>query len=413
MLHAVAVAILICLLALPASSQEADDPARGSPFSQAKFVPDISLVLDCSYLQRNLPDEEFSSLFRPGFPGEHGHSHRTEGFNLNYVEISFASIVDPYFELFAICHLSPEHVELEEAYGLTRKLPGGFQIKAGRFLSGFGRINELHTHYWDFADRPLVHEAFFGDEGLNEIGARLTWVAPSATYLLFGGEALMGDNEASFGRTGFDLPGGIVNAVRGPGLFVGFIESSVDLGDASMLARVSGAHGKTRHDDDFTAGEPGGHALTGTSTILGAALTVKHSFDAVRYFSFQSEYLWRNMEGTLYSLVAADELHQAGTTRRQAGLYAQAVAKLGLRVRCGIRYDAIWNNQVEEEFPAGIPRYSAMVEYNPTEFSRVRLQYNYDLSLYNDTSALLNRTAVHEVTLQVNLAIGAHGAHSF
>ena len=405
---------------MPVQSQDTGTPAQGSPFSQAKFVPDISLILDCSYLHRNVSDEQNSEIFLPGFVQSSEQSLPREGFNLNYAEITFYSVVDPYFELFAVCHLSEEHFHLEEAYWLTKKFPAGFQLKAGKFLSSFGRINELHTHYWDFADRPLVHQAIFGDEGLNEIGARITWVAPTEIYLLLGGEVLMGENEASFGRTGFMLPQDNidVNSVKGPGLFVGYVESSVDIGDASVLVRLSGAHGKTRSDEDFSSGAPSGRALSGSTTVLGGALTVKHTLDAIRYISFQSEYLWRHTDGTSYSLDLLQQVHQSALENRQSGLYAQAVVKFDLRMRGGLRFDLLQGNEIMEngrrrDLPECLPRFSGMIEFNPTEFSRIRLQYNYDLSRYSTTNQQLTRTTVHELTLQVNLAIGAHGAHSF
>jgi len=45
------------------------------------------------------------------------------------------------------------------------------------------------------------------------------------------------------------------------------------------------------------------------------------------------------------------------------------------------------------------------LEFNPTEFSRIRLQYNYDKSDPNREN--------QEVLLQFILAIGAHGAHAY
>jgi hypothetical protein len=410
----------LSLFVMPARSQEAPTPAQGSPFSQAKFVPDISLILDCSYLHRNISDDQNSGLFLPGYVVSREDALPREGFNLNYAEITFYSVVDPYFELFAVCHLSEEHFHLEEAYWLTKKLPAGLQLKAGKFLSSFGRINELHTHYWDFADRPLVHQAMFGEEGLNEIGARITWVAPTEIYLLAGGEMLMGANEASFGRTGFPLPQEkrSISSVKGPGLFVGYLESSVDIGDASVLVRLSGAHGTTRSEEDFSSGAPMGRAFAGSTTVLGGALTVKHTLDAIRYISLQSEYLWRHTDGTSYFNDFTQQVQQSALDNRQSGLYAQAVMKFDLRVRGGLRFDLLQGNEVMEngqrrDLPENLPRFSGMIEFNPTEFSRVRLQYNYDLSRYSETNQQLNRMTVHELSLQVNLAIGAHGAHSF
>jgi hypothetical protein len=51
-------------------------------------------------------------------------------------------------------------------------------------------------------------------------------------------------------------------------------------------------------------------------------------------------------------------------------------------------------------------RLTGALEFNPTEFSRIRLQYNYDQSARDDK-------VNNEILLQVILAIGAHGAHPF
>jgi hypothetical protein len=53
---------------------------------------------------------------------------------------------------------------------------------------------------------------------------------------------------------------------------------------------------------------------------------------------------------------------------------------------------------------------SAMLEYNPSEFSRIRLQYNHNSSLYDEEGHKNNK---NEFIVQFNYAIGAHGAHAF
>ena len=53
---------------------------------------------------------------------------------------------------------------------------------------------------------------------------------------------------------------------------------------------------------------------------------------------------------------------------------------------------------------------SAMLEYNPSEFSRLGLQYNYNSVL---NTYRLPKNNKNEVVLQFNYAIGAHGAHAF
>jgi hypothetical protein len=56
-----------------------------------------------------------------------------------------------------------------------------------------------------------------------------------------------------------------------------------------------------------------------------------------------------------------------------------------------------------------LQRYTTMLEFSPTEFSRFRLQYAYDRSRYLDVV----QKPIHEVLLQMNIAVGPHGAHSF
>ena len=92
-------------------------------------------------------------------------------------------------------------------------------------------MNEQHEHYWDFANRPLIATALFGEDGLNEIGAQLTWVAPTDFYLVLGGEVLNGENKASFGTTGINDPAGrvAVNSIQGPNLFINFVRTSFDI----------------------------------------------------------------------------------------------------------------------------------------------------------------------------------------
>ena len=90
----------------------------------------------------------------------------------------------------------------------TRSLPWGFQLKGGKFRSSIGRLNVQHPHVWDFADAPLVNRAFFGSDGLVEVGAQMNWLAPTPFYLLLGAELLQGENEASFGTASLNWPKG-------------------------------------------------------------------------------------------------------------------------------------------------------------------------------------------------------------
>ena len=68
-------------------------------------------------------------------------------------------------------------VEVEEAYGTTLALPWNLQLRAGQFLTRFGRINSTHPHTWAFLDQPLVVGTFFGGEGNRGLGLEVSWLA--------------------------------------------------------------------------------------------------------------------------------------------------------------------------------------------------------------------------------------------
>lgn len=416
------------LFADETETASAGDESAGSPFNQSKFVPDISLILDTSYNHSSRTNEELAHSFRPGFTlipadeARHGHSegYPENGLNFNYAEITFYSIVDPYFDLFAVCEFDEKGAAVEEAYFTTRSLPLGFQLKAGKFLSGFGRLNEQHTHYWSFADMPLVHHAFFGESGLREIGARVSWVAPADFLLVIAFEILRGENQRSFGNEKIVRIDGttIEESQNGPNLYVGNIRTSFDIGDLVVLLGASAAAGKARINHGIDRSGKEGSAFVGKTCLFGGDITLKYMIDSIRSIAFQAEYLYRTMKGDQYVNDASDVMNSSELLKKQSGLYAQLVGKLSKRWSIGARYDLLWKNAITQngnavEVPDMLPRYIGMIEYNPTEFSRFRIQYNLDESKYALSANGYEKKISHEITVQANLAIGAHGAHSF
>ncbi|MFN3976936.1 MAG: hypothetical protein ACK4LT_07745 [Aquificaceae bacterium] len=381
-----------------------DDRLRAmSAFRQAAFLPDISLIVDTSLVGRNRKDEELKHLAIPGLYHRHGEGHghgelnENRGFNLNYAELYFYAPVDPYFDLYATIPFTEEGASVEEAYAVTRGLPLGFQLKVGKFRSSFGRLNAQHPHAWDFASQPLVYKAFLG-EGLTEKGVQINWLAPTSFYLLLGAELLQGENEQSFGTEAFEINNVNVSEARKPNLYVGFVKTSFDIGNLSVLTGLSYAQGKTRiyHED---------HAFAGKTKLYGFDLTAKYSLDATKYIAFQGEYLYRDQTGTEYEGNNTEDLK-----KKQGGFYAQLVARLDKRWRAGIQYNLINKNDVSgKNLPKNLPAYYAMVEYSPTEFSRIRLQAGQNRAFYENGQ----RKTVNEVLLQFTFAIGAHGAHPF
>ena len=85
--------------------------------------------------------------------------------------------------------------ELEELYAtILRGLPLGTVLRAGKYRVDFGKLNLLHPHAYSFLDTPLVHQEFFGEEGLADIGLNLNWQVPIGdSSLTISGNLLKGD----------------------------------------------------------------------------------------------------------------------------------------------------------------------------------------------------------------------------
>lgn len=401
-----------------------------SPFQQQSFVPNISLIVDLGAGLRSLSNETFTSLTQPfDLRASQGAPHllnAQNGFNLNYAELTLQSPIDVYFDLFSAFHFSSFEVEIEEAYLTTRGLPANFQLKAGKFLSHFGRQNAQHAHAWHFNDQPQVYSAFFGSEGLNELGLRASWLAPTDFYLDLGLELLQGDNPLSFGHSEFAIGSTVQEQVNLPSLIIATVKSSVDLSENLVLSGgLSYARGATRFGESGTAdtheqGDMHLHQLSaqanqpldyyaGVTQVAGADLSLRWFYDTYQELSWQSEFLLRQSSGNQYTETGAQ-----GIGILQTGLYSELLWRFGQQWRSGLRLDLMNFDQRREARQSSggmtsLARYTAAIDYLPTEFSRLRLQYAFDPSHFHSGQA----EPLHELFLTLNLAMGAHGAHEF
>jgi hypothetical protein len=343
------------------------------------------------------------------------HDPQQRGFNARNLELAFDGAVDPYFQGFAniVFKLDNDNetdVEVEEAFMQTTGLPWGLQLKAGQFFSAFGRINPSHPHTWDFADDPLVHGLFLGSDGLRGVGAQISWTLPVSWYSQFilGMQNGRGNTGFSFRNPGEDgtFFGRLTTDREIRGLqdfvYVPRWENSVDLSPTqTVLAGISGAFGPN---------ETGADSYT---QIYGADLLYKWKSPKAEggfpFLKWQTEAIYRRFEAGR----GADQSFPVAETFHDWGLYSQVLWGFKKGWTAGIRgdylhmQDSAFTNSPDRQ---SRERISADLTWYPTEFSKIRLQYNHDFLEEND---FLSERQADALFLQFEFILGAHGAHKF
>lgn len=393
--------------------------SSGQVTSGTAFNPAISVIPDLVYYRDSVQGGAFDVLDRAdGFRATNlNASHDTgalnEGFNLRETELAFSASVDPYFDVAARFSASEDGFAVEEVYARTRRLPAGLAVKVGKFLSAFGYANSHHPHQWDFVDPSLAQTLLLGPDGLNEKGVQVTWLPKLPFYAQVGAELLQGENERIAAYLGpVDLgSAGALGRKAGPRLFTGFVKVAPNLGyDAALQLGASYAR-STKHQELFDTDGNGvaDTAREGTVDLWGLEAVFKldpgHPFGAGALV-LQSEYLFREK--------SLDAVGGGGSSRsRQDGLYAQAVYGIAPRWQAAARYDvvgltsSIRDGGLESTFGTS-SRWSAALTWSPSEFSRFRAQYERGHILFAGV-----RTPFDQLSLQLQLSVGAHGAHAF
>jgi hypothetical protein len=337
--------------------------------------PDISLVADLALAY--FTDDE------PPVTG--GHDPQESGFTLQQLELTVSAAVDTYFRFDANLVFSQYGVEIEEVYATTLALPWNLQLRAGQFLTRFGRINATHPHRWLFVDQALVIGKFFGGEGNRALGAELSVLLPLPWYVELSGSMTDAAGEATarsfFGADdlGVDGPGDFQYTVAAKQFF--------PLSDNwSLFFGLSAALG------------PNSTGRDNRSEIIGADLYLKYrpiTRGSYTVVSLDVEWLLRRRQ-------VPDDVLQ------DHGLYAIAFWRFARRWAVAGRYEyvsGVSDDPLDPLWDGLRHRAAANVTFWPTEFSRLRLQYNHDRPGWRD--------AYHAVMLALEVAVGAHGAHKF
>jgi hypothetical protein len=340
------------------------------------------------------------------------HDPHVRGFTIPNAEISLDGAVDPYFKGFSNIVLKIDSegetgIELEEAYALTTSLPHNLQLKAGQFFTEFGRQNPQHPHAWAFVDQPLVLSRMFGPDGLRSQGLRLSWLVPTPFYT----EAMITVANSAGGTTSSfrspesaEIHGGVIaeRPVKGfeDMLIAPRVAASFDLSETqTLLVGASAAFG------------PNNSGPSSRTRVYGVDGYWKWKAAAAQagfpFVSMQAEAMIRRY-GAAERISAEDPLLTLPSeTLKDRGAYAQLLWGIKPRIVAGLRSDFAKGDEAsfDSELRGDRFRISPNFTWYPTEFSKFRVQYNYD-----------DRKGVgtdHSLWFQFEFLIGAHAAHKF
>ncbi len=334
-----------------------------------------------------------------------GHDPIQRGFTAENIETTFEGAIDPYFKgqsniVFQIDKNGESFLEVEEAYLTSLSLPMNLEVKAGTFLTEFGRLNPTHPHTWNFADQPLVNGRFLGPDGLRNPGARVSWLAPTDIYteLFLAVQNSQGVNAFSFrnpdGQFGRPAVNTSVQSV-GDMLFSPRAATSFDLTDEqTILLGASAAFG------------PNSTGTDKRTVVYGLDMfwkwKSKYAAGGFPFITWQTEVMGRRFE--------AGEDINAGLPNEVLnnwGAYSQIMWGFKKRWVTGLRGDYVDGEKGATD-PSGFERLriSPNLTFYPSEFSKIRLQCNYD-------DILGNNSAEYSGFLQFEFLLGSHGAHKF
>lgn len=330
-----------------------------------------------------------------------GHDPKRETFSAQAVEPGL-SLKTRYVEGFANYLFYQDHEgdwdgELEEAFGKITNIPGGFEIKGGRFLPHFGALNDRHLHGWDFVDSEMANSRFLGDDGLMLEGAEVSWTLPLG----------MDPSFVSIASLGYgDAPAHDHEHEHG-------VEETPHEGEEAFLtdevwtARLMGRY---RFDDfhSITAGTSWGagtNAFGRDTKVLGLDAEYLWRENGLepggRAFRWRNEFFWRDVQAFSQHDDDGDGVidETFRGTYDENGFHTHAIYSWSEHLDTGLRL--AWLEGVEDFGQDGRFRVSPTVSWWLDSGRRIglRAQYNFD--------SIRGAGDEHSLWLQLNIALGS------
>jgi len=348
----------------PSTTVRGPETSPPNPIAQS-FNPDISVIGDV--------------LFHAGKNEE---NTRKDQFSFRELELAFGNAVDPYGRADLFLGIEEEdsewHANVEEGYFTFDQLPYDLKARAGKFYSSFGKANQLHTHAMPWVDKPVVIRHFFGEEGMSEAGAELSWLVPNPwnSYMELTFQAQNNGNEASFaGNQSNDL------------MYVSHLKNFFEI-DRESGFELGGS---------FAAGDNaatnGGHK----TNLEGLDLTYKWrpaQEGSYKSLTWMNEFLFSQKEQGVEDTVDAH------------GFYSSLEYQFSKRWSVFGRYDY---SQFPDDSDSHEDAYSVGLTFRQSEYCFWRLQYEHTEPKGNSTT----NEDRDELFLQLNFGLGPHRAHQY
>ena len=317
------------------------------------------------------PDLSMNALmsWRAGNRGNAPGAPAVNGFSLDSVELQLMSDIDPYLRGNVMLSASQDPpgtwgIEPEEAYVESLNLPA-VTLRAGRFKAAFGKHNSIHTHAFPFIDAPLASQALIGPEGFGDYGVSGSLLIPAPFFVELTGQAFNSAN-----TTLFDSP------TPEDWVGLGSLRELWDLNDDATF--------------ELSQSYMAGRNVTDDLTWLGnVSASLKWRHDESHAWILAGELLQR-------------EIQSANALDAQGGISGWLQWQFARRWWAQGRAELL---ELNADSHPQTSKYSALVALVPTEFSGFRLQYDWIESQVNNPE--------HRITLQMNVTMGVHPAHSY
>lgn len=340
---------------VPSPAPAAPPPTGGSSQTSTYFNPAVSVI------------GNFLAV---------GGTNNTENLpaaSLRESEVGLQAIVDPYARADFFLSFGEEGVAVEEGFATFTSLPWGLLAKVGRMRTSFGKINTLHLHVLPWPDEPLPN--------VNLLGGEEGWIGDGVSIAKM--IALPRDVFSEVTVQVFDGSSGKLFSApsRGDLSYNGHYRIFSDLGESMNI------------DAGLSYGFGPNGITTRSETRLGAIDTT---------------FRWKPLRTATYrSAIVRGELVRSRKdeltgTETAGGWFLSGDYQLAKRWFLGARYERADHADDGSVHDTGE---ALLVTFWPSEFSQLRGELR--------RRSYANGETADEFLMQVQFAIGAHGAHPF